>query len=233
MGMGRTIDLGQAEVTCTGRADLEVWIDGRQPPLAEAIADVDAVCYAAEEREEYGRVIVHVTGAPQRSWAGDLTLARVSRWERVLRRLERLPATTIGIASGDCGGIALDTLLATDYRIAATSVRLLLPLEAGATWPGLALYRLVQQAGVAAVRRTVLLGAPVEAHDALALNLIDELTDDMSTALAAVPVVSGPEVAIRRRLMLDATVVEFDEAFGAHLAACDRVLRRNLAMGAS
>jgi isomerase DpgB len=219
-----TIEMAHAYHRCAGTADLVIHVDGRQPPSAEAIADIDATCYAAEDRDEYGRVIVNVTGAPRRSWAGDLTLSLVNRWERMLRRLERLPVTTIGVASGDCGGIALDALLATDYRIATTSLRLRLPVEAGATWPGLALYRLVQQAGVAAVRRTVLLGAPIEARSALALNLIDELTDDVAAALAAVPSVPGPEVAIRRQLMLDATVADFDNALGVHLAACERVL---------
>lgn len=231
--MSVTMDIMQADRRSTGTADLVIRVDGTRPPSAEAIADIGAACCAAEDRDEYGRLIVHVTGAPRGPWAGDLTLARLSRWERVLRRLERLPVTTIGLASGDCGGVALDALLATDYRIADTSVRLLLPAAAGTTWPGMALYRLVQQAGVAAVRRTVLLGTPIEACGALALNLIDELTDDTATALAMMPRLSGPEVAIRRRLMLDATVVDYDEAFGAHLAACDRVLGRHPAREAS
>lgn len=223
--MSISMDTVQADPRCAGTADLVIRIDGTQPPSLEAIKDITAACFAVEDREEYGRVIVHATGAPLRSWAGDLTLALVSRWERALRRLERLPVTTIGIASGDCGGIALDALLTTDYRIAAASVRLLLPVAAGAAWPGLAIHRLVQQAGVAAVRRTVLLGAPIDARSALALSLIDELTDDMATALAGVPRVSGPDLAIRRQLMLDAAVVDFDDALGVHLAACDRVLR--------
>jgi isomerase DpgB len=224
--MSVTIDVMPDDDSRIGTADLEIRIDGLRPPCAEAIADIGAACDAAEDCPEYGRVIVHVTGAPRRSWAGDLTVALVSRWERALRRLERLPATTIAVASGDCGGTALDALLATDYRIATASARLLVPVEAGATWPGLALYRLARQAGVAAIRQAVLLGLPIQVHDALALNLIDELTDDTASALALVPAVSGPELAIRRQLILDATTADFDDALGVHLAACDRALRR-------
>jgi isomerase DpgB len=224
--MNVAADVMQPDQGRTGTADLVIRIDGRRPPSAETIADVLAVCCAAEDRVEYGRVVVHVTGAPQRPWARELTLPVVNRWERTLRRLERLPTATIGIAAGDCGGIALDALLATDYRIATTSVRLLLPVEAGATWPGLALYRLVRQAGVAAARRTVLLGAPIGARRALALNIIDELAEDTDAALAGVPGVSGQEIAIRRQLMLDAPATDFDDALGVHLAACDRLLRR-------
>jgi isomerase DpgB len=222
----RTCECQQQE----GMADLMIWIDGSGPPSAEAIADITAVCDAAEDHGTYGRVIVRVTGAPQQPWPGDLTVALVSKWERALRRLERLPATAIAIASGECGGIALDALLATDYRIADPAVRLRVHVEAGATWPGLGLYRLVRQAGVGAVRRAVLLGRPVDSAEAVRLHLIDEVTDDTAGALAAVPWASGPELAIRRQLMLDAAATDFDDALGVHLAACDRELRRLCAL---
>jgi len=213
-----------------GAGDLTVRVDGGRPLSAESIAAIAAVCDRAEDRGDQATVVVHVSGAPAGSWARDLNVALVSRWERGLRRLERLPATTIAVATGDCGGLALDALLATDYRIAATSVRLLVPVEAGATWPGMALYRLCHQAGAGAARRAVLFGAPIEAGDALALCLVDELAEDTVGTLAAATELtrafSGAELAIRRQLMADAPTVSFEDALGRHLAACDRALRR-------
>jgi isomerase DpgB len=209
--------------------DLVLRIDGRLPWSAEPVAALAAVCDSAEDRDKDSTVIVYVSGAPEGPWARDLTVALVSRWERGLRRLERLPVTTIAVATGDCGGLALDALLATDYRIAAKSARLLVPVEAGATWPGMALYRLAYHAGTAAIRRVVLFGIPIEADDALALHLIDELADNAASALAAADRVgcfAGAELAIRRQLMLDAPTASFEDALGAHLAACDRALRR-------
>ncbi|MER6996989.1 enoyl-CoA-hydratase DpgB [Streptomyces sp. NPDC000410] len=211
--------------------DLVLRIDGTQPLSAEAVAAVGAVCDSAEDGDSGGRLIVEVTGAPEGPWPSDLTVSLVSKWERVLRRLERLPATVIAVADGECGGLALDALLATDYRIATESVRLRLPVGDGATWPGMALYRLAHQgANAAAIRRAVLFGAPVEAGDALALQLIDEVTGDATSALAAAAEVastfSGTELAIRRQLMFDASTTSFEEALGVHLAACDRALRR-------
>ncbi len=210
--------------------DLTVRIDGSQPLTAESVAAIAAVCDRAEDGCGRSIVVVHVCGAPAGAWARDLSVALVSRWERGLRRLERLPATTIAVATGDCGGTALDALLATDYRIAAASVRLVVPVADGAAWPGMALYRLCHQAGAGAVRRAVLFGAPIEAGDAIALRLIDELADDAAGALAAagefVGAFSGTELAIRRQLMLDAATVTFEDALGRHLAACDRALRR-------
>jgi isomerase DpgB len=209
---------------------LVIQVDGRRPLSAESVAAIAAVCDSAEGRPGGSGVIVHVSGAPDGPSARDLSVALVNRWERVLRRLERLPATTVAVAAGDCGGTALDALLATDYRIAAAPVRLLVPVEAGATWPGMALYRLAQQAGAAAIRRAVLFGMPIEAGDALALHLVDELADDAASAVTAaaglIGAFSGAELAIRRQLMLDAPTVRFEDALGAHLAACDRALRR-------
>jgi isomerase DpgB len=209
---------------------LVVQVDGRRPLSAELVAALGTACDSAEDRGDRNMVILHVSGAPEEPLDGDVTVALVSKWERVLRRLERLPAATIAVASGECGGLALEALFATDYRIATTSVRLLMPLRAGATWPGMLLYRLVRQAGTAAVRRAVLFGVPIAAADAVAMGLIDELTIDTPGALAAAAelaeAIPGTELAIRRQLMQDASAVSFEDALGAHLAACDRVLRR-------
>jgi isomerase DpgB len=228
--MGEAAD---AELTAGAQADagaLKIWIDGRRPLSGAAVAAVEAACDGSEEHGHRNTMIVHVSGAPEEPLAQDLTVALVSKWERALRRLERLPAVTLAVADGDCGGLALDALLATDYRIASTAVRLLMPIAAGATWPGMALYRLARQAGESAARRAVLLGSPIEADDALAMHLIDELADDPASALvAAVEVAAalpGAELAIRRQLMMEAPTVSFEDALGVHLAACDRVLRQ-------
>lgn len=209
-------------------------IDGGLPPSAESVAALAAACDSAEDRGGRTALVIHLSGAPRGPWASGVDVALVSKWERALRRLERLRATSVAVATGDCGGPALDALLATDYRIAATSLRLLVPVEAGATWPGMALYRLTSQAGAAAIRRAVLFGVPIGAAEALTLRLVDEVTDDPDGALAASAALTGAfagtEVSVRRQLMLDATTASFEDALGAHLAACDRTLRRTSAL---
>jgi isomerase DpgB len=210
--------------------DLVVRVDGRCSLSADLVTALGAVCDSAEDRGDRNTVILHVSGAPREPADGDVAVALVSKWEHALRRLERLPAATISVVSGECGGVALEVLLATDYRIATSSVRLLMPTRAGQTWPGMVLYRLARQGGAAAVRRAVLFGVPITAVDAVTMHLIDELTTDTPGALAAAEqlaqAVPGAELAIRRQLMQEAQAVSFEDALGAHLAACDRVLRR-------
>jgi isomerase DpgB len=72
-------------------------------------------------------------------------------------------------------------------------------------------------------------GQDLPVAHAHALGLVDEVSDDVAAAqVAAVErlrVISGRELAIRRQLLLEATSTSYEEALGAHLAACDRQLR--------
>lgn len=210
--------------------EVELRLNGARPLTDATVAAVAAVCDQAEDRGGSGHVSVHVTGTPDGSGTAGLDVALVTKWERVLRRLERLATTTVAVATGDCGGPALDALLATDYRIATAGMRLCVPVEDGTIWPGMALFRLAQQAGVARIRRAVLFGVPIDAREALALNLVDDVAEDPVARLAVVAelfaTLPGRELAIRRQLMLDAAALSYEDALGSHLAACDRVLRR-------
>ncbi|GAA4263730.1 enoyl-CoA-hydratase DpgB [Dactylosporangium darangshiense] len=220
----------------TGAGPLTLHVDGARALSGETVAAVAAVCGRAEDAAGTAVVVVHVSGTPTGDWAAGLSVKLVNRWEQVLRRLERVPATTIAVATGDCGGAALDALLATDHRIAAGATRLLLPMHDGLVWPGMALYRLARQApNATAVRQAALFGAAIHVDDAFALHLVHEVTDDVDAAVASAAAraadVSGTELAIRRQLAFDAQSVGFEEALGTHLAAVDRTLR--LAAGAA
>lgn len=216
-----------------GISDLMLRIDGSRALADESVAELAALCTRAEDGDGSRGVILRVSGVPGPGWSSDLTVALVSKWERGLRRLERLPAVTIAVADGDCGGLALDALLAADYRIMTDGSRLVLPVVARATWPGMALYRLARQAaGTALARRAVLLAAPIGAAQAQAIGVVDEVTSTAMLAfeqameiVGAATAAPGAELAIRRQLMLEAMSTAFEDALGPHLAACDRALR--------
>lgn len=205
-------------------------VDGRLPLSASAVAAVNAACDAAEDGHTAAHLTLRLSGAPAASPVEEVTLSLVSKWERALRRLERLPVATFATAEGPCGGLALDLLLCADRRIADDAMSLVMPVRNGATWPGMTLYRLGRShAGAAAVRRAVLFGTAIGAQEAVTLQLVDVLADDVEAVLAATvattPSVRGSELAIRRQLLFDASTTSFEEALGAHLAACDRALQ--------
>jgi isomerase DpgB len=196
------------------------------------VAELGAVCAKVEVGDTSGVVIIRASGVPSPQWAAELSVALVSKWERGLRRLERLHAVSIAVAEEDCGGPALDVLLAADYRIMAGSAKLVMSVVAGAPWPGMALYRLTRQAaGAAPARRAALFGTPIEAVTAQAMGVVDEVADDVASSLDQATKLAasarGAELAIRRQLMQEALTTSFEEALGVHLAACDRALRHD------
>ncbi|MEV7229903.1 MULTISPECIES: enoyl-CoA-hydratase DpgB [Polymorphospora] len=206
-------------------------VDDRQS-LRELTGLLQSACVQAEERRSPSVIVLRLGTIPpvERSWPGDVGVQDVNRWERAVRRLERLGVVTIAVAGGTCGGPALDVLLAADYRIATINLQLLLPVNDGHFWPGMATHRLVHQIGVARARQIVLWGDELSARRALDIGLVDEITDDAADAIQAAVVLlgraAGADLRVRRQLLLEAASTPFEDALGSHLAACDRELRR-------
>jgi isomerase DpgB len=234
--------------------DAYLEINSAAAPSASLIAQISAVCDQVEDANKDVILLLRLGVAPAAAggagaaadvtapgaardepWPHDGGIHLVNQWERILRRLERLPAVTLAVAEGSCSGLALEVLLTADYRLAGRDARLRLPVAAESTWPGMALYRLANQLGVGRVRRLALFGAQLSATEAVDLGLLDDAVDDVAaSARAAVDRLAGArgkDTAIRRQLLFDATTTTFEEALGSHLAACDRALR--LARGGS
>jgi isomerase DpgB len=225
--------IGRPDIGDTATGQEIVARIGADLSLTALTALVDETCRRAEERHEPTTVVLELghTTAEKRGWPGGSVVVReVSRWEKALRRLERLGAVTISTLTGTCGGPALDVLLATDRRICARGAHLLFPINQGQFWPGMSLYRLTNHVGRAHARRMILWGSEITAEQALAAGLVDEITADVSYAVRSLAVLmsreSAVDLAIRRQLLLEASESSYEDALGAHLAACDRELRR-------
>ncbi len=196
------------------------------------IDEVNKVCDTVENAGKDVALLVHLTGDVNQQadpWPHDLGIHTVNKWERALRRLERLPALTMTVLSGTCRGPALDLLLATDCRIATPGSALRTSLVGGSTWPGMSVYRLANQLGASRSRQLALLGTGIPAARAVEWGLLDALVEDpldgSRQVLDALAGVTGTELAIRRQLLTEAMSTSFEDALGSHLAACDRALR--------
>jgi isomerase DpgB len=197
----------------------------------ELVAGIVEACRSAEERGQ--GVLVMRLGGPRAAagWPGPVDVALVNHWERALRRLERVPVPIVAVAAGVCAGAALEVLLTADERIAAPDAGFELTGEA---WPGMALYRLAAQLGPTRARRLAR-GTWLPAGEAAAWGLVDVVGGEaeVEAALTRLGGRDGAEFAIRRRLILDAPTMSYEDAVGAHLAACDRTLRRAPALTAA
>jgi len=213
--------------------DLYLHIDAGTALSGSLIDSVNDVCDRVEDATKNYALLLRLDGTGAEPVADPyphhLGVHTVNRWERALRRLERLPALTLAVVQGTCRGPALDLLLTTDYRIATPDSRLRAALVAGGAWPGMTLHRLSSQLGVGRARRLGLLGLDVTAEEALHWGLVDQVdVDPAAAAREAVATLAdrgGAELAIRRQLLSEAGWTSFEDATGAHLAACDRTIR--------
>jgi isomerase DpgB len=218
--------------------DVHLEVSGGEPLSASLVARVDEACTRIEDAGAKGlTLVVHIRGVDPADraepWPHETAIHLVTRWERALHRLERLPAVVVAVVDeGVTRGPAFDLLLATDYRVAAAEARLELAESAGGAWPGLALYRLTNQLGASAARRLLVRHEALSAARATEVGVIDEVAAGGDDAVARVREVlhtlnglRGKEFAVRRQLILEAGSTTFDDALGPHLAACDRSLR--------
>jgi isomerase DpgB len=205
---------------------------GSQESLSALTTQLNDVCISAEANGVDKPVVFHL-GDTERDISGTYTpslIGDVVKWERAVRRLERLDAATVSVIEHVCSGPALDVLLATDYRIALPGSILRLPLNDGRYWPSTSIYRLANQIGVSHARQLVLWTNEVTAERAEELSIVDALTADVASALENVGRMlshsSGSDIAVRRRLLLESPSSSYEDAIGTHLAACDRELRQ-------
>lgn len=213
-----------------GLLEFDLTIDDTKG-LIELTSLLGEFCAQVEARHVQTVVLLRLVGGQgERRWPGAVQVQDVNRWERAVRRFEHLSAILVAAPQGECGGPALDLLLASDYRIASPDMRLQLPINDGQFWPGMSLYRLVHHIGSAKARQLVLWGREIAVDRCLELGLIDQVSGDLHetvrTTIRDLALQPGSELAIRRRLLLEATSTLYEDALGTHLAACDRELRR-------
>jgi len=191
---------------------------------------------ALDQAEDIGPtavMLLHIAGQPSSShahyWPGQTHVAALSRWERLVRRIERSSVMTIALVEQSCSGLALELLLVVDRRLSKLDFSVMQE-PGGSIWPSMALYRLSRQIGYARARRIYLDDRGLSAALAIEVNIVDEYVTDLANAMDRVAhlLTNAPldDFAVRCRLMQDSVSTSFDDALGAHLAACDRALRR-------
>lgn len=117
------------------------------------------------------------------------------------RAVEGCPRPVIAVVNGAAFGGALELAMACDWRIAARGARLGMPAaRLGVVYAPDGLRRFVAALGPARTRRLFLTGAPVDAEEALALGLVDQVVDDDAlwdaARRAAADVAAGAPLAI-------------------------------------
>ncbi|KZN48734.1 hypothetical protein [Pseudoalteromonas luteoviolacea] len=168
--------------------------------------------------------------AEQREQAQLASTDMTSRWEKVVRRVERCQALTLFIAEGRVGGVMMNLLLACDYKVAQPD--LVFDIFNGPT-PiyDMTIYRLAHALKNKDANNLVLFANAVGSQQALEQGLLDAVVTDPLSHVRAFMSGLNPsalsDIHIRRRLLKDPRSESYEDSLGVFLAASDRAFRGN------
>jgi isomerase DpgB len=216
------------------RPVIAIEVSGDELLSGELTRNLTEALDEAEDRGPDDIMLVHVVGAASpealRPWPGPVDILAITKWERLLRRMERGDSTTITLVEHACSALALELLLVSDRRLARPDFSLQFATTGSHAWPGMALYRLSRQLGESQVRRLLLDATSISAERCVELKILDKVVDKAGNGSDPIAHLLGTapsnDFPICRRLIQDSLCTHFDDALGLHLAACDRALRR-------
>lgn len=216
---------GRLEVEEHGRALIvRIANESRANALDEAI--LDALVSLLEGPRVAAARVVLLAGAGDRHFSAGLDLGErdadelvdyLQQGERRLGRAARAiagcPAPVICVLNGAAFGGALELAIACDWRIAVRGARLGMPAaRIGVVYAADGLRRFVAAMGPARTRRLFLTGTPVNADEAYALGLVNQVVEpgDLWDAAAAVAgkVATAAPLAVAGTRAIIATLTE-------------------------
>lgn len=219
-----TASTGAIRLTLTSPSELS----------SDLILKITTALDHAEDAGPSAHVEIEIRGddhfASPMMWPGKTDVTTINKWEQLLRRIERMQNLSAVSVHGHCTVEALEMLMVADYRCMASESAIHLSVKGHEVWPGMALYRLSNQIGYGKARRSILFGGVITGEQLHRWEVVDTLSAaDAPFEAREWRVVAGDpgDLPMRRRLLLDAVDLSYDEAFGAHLAACDRTLKRS------
>lgn len=183
--------------------------EARANALDDAV--LDALVSLLEGPRAAAARVVLLAGAGERHFSSGLDLAERTadelvaylqegerRLGRAARAIAACPRPVVAVLNGAAFGGALELAIACDWRIARRGARLGMPAaRIGVVYAADGLRRFVAVMGPARTRRLFLTGAPVEADEAFALGLVDQVVDgeglwDAARAAAADVAAAAP-----------------------------------------
>jgi len=188
------VELDHGRVNEMGRIEIGEWSD-----LASSLhdSDVRALVTTSQKQTSKGTPIF-IAGAnvTERADWSDAEVRTHVRWQReTLLRLRKAPVFHIAVADGLALGWGTEFLITADYRIATERASFALPETGIGILPGAGgTSELPHIIGVNQALRLGMTGERIDAHEALRIGLVDEVTADgtagMTRAMALADMVS-------------------------------------------
>jgi enoyl-CoA hydratase/carnithine racemase len=154
-----------------------------------------------------------------------------NKWEKLIHRFEGLEKITVGLLDGPCLGGGFQLALAFDIRICTPTTVFALPEVKLGFLPGMSTWRLARYIGIGHARRLILTGEELNAQEALALGLVNEVNAELKEAeqcwLTRLSPVRPVAAMLARRLLLESAATPFEDAIGNFLAAQSRAISQS------
>lgn len=149
-----------------------------------------------------------------------------NKWEKICRRLENLPMTTIAMVDGAAHGGGFQMALVCDLRICTNRTILQLPEAHLGFIPGMASFRLAKYVGLGHAKRIIITCAKIESKEATDLGIMDHVAESSEVGIAWALDALGPNhsvaVTLTRRLLNESFSDSWEDAVGHFLAAQHR-----------
>lgn len=199
----------------------------------QMVSDLTDVCDQLEDGKEASHVVIRGAGGAFSKGVdfGDfhpskpMDIHGFNKWEKICRRLERLPMTTVAMVDGPAIGGGFQLLLTCDLRLATAESTFQMPEVHLGFLPGMATFRLAKYIGLGRAKRIMLTAETLTAQTAFDLGIIDHI-DTPEAALAWADEALGPKhsvaVELARRLLNESFSDSWEDAIGHFLAAQHR-----------
>jgi len=156
---------------------------------------------------------------------GELGLEWFEQWERALTAVETVAKPVVCAIAGRCIGAGLQLATVCDVRVAATDAVLAATVPGVGLVPGLSWWRLPRFLGLGRAKHLVLACRELDAGEALAIGLVDEVVErdrlgERAQELARAMLSMRPIAFAETKRLLDAAAaMPYDHACAEFLAA--------------
>jgi enoyl-CoA hydratase len=199
----------------------------------QMVTDLTDVCDQLEDGKEVSHIVLQGAGGVFSNGVDftdfhpskPMDIHGFNKWEKICRRLEKLPMTTVAMVDGPATGGGFQLLLTCDLRLATERATFQMPEVHMGFLPGMATFRLAKYIGLGRAKRMMLTAETINAQTALDLGIVDRI-DSPEAALAWADDALGPKhsvaVELARRLLNESFSDSWEDAIGHFLAAQHR-----------
>jgi enoyl-CoA hydratase/carnithine racemase len=218
-----------------GVATITLARDGGNRINVQMVQDLSSVCDHLEDKSTASHVVFR--GAKGVFSKGvdfgdfhpnkEMDIHGFNKWEKICRRIEQIPKTTVAFVEGAAIGGGFQLMLTCDLRLAAPDAVFQMPEVHMGFLPGMATFRLAKYIGLGRAKRMMLTAETIDAPTALDWGIVDRM-DTEEAALEWANTALGPKhsvaVELARRLLNESFEDSWENAVGHFLAAQHRAI---------